>query len=88
MQLAPGTSLIPRRGGDFFWEQIFAFQELGVDMMFVAMFDEVDEATAIFKISDNHPVTDHWITLEGFHLVLRKVVTVLISSALATGLGK
>ena len=65
MQFAPGTSLIPRRGGEFLWEQVFAFQDLGVNMMFIAMFDEVDEATAIFKTSDNHPETDHWITLEG-----------------------
>jgi len=65
-QLSPGTSLIPRRGGEFFWEQVFAFQDLGADMMFVAMFDEVDEATAIFKVSDNHPNTDNWITLEGY----------------------
>lgn len=60
-----GTSLIPRRGGDFLWEQIYAFQDLGVNSMFVAMFDEVDEATAIFKTSDNYPTTDHWIGLEG-----------------------
>ncbi len=52
-------------GGEFLWEQVFAFQDLGVNMIFIAMFDEVDEATAIFKTSDNHPVTDHWITLEG-----------------------
>lgn len=65
-RLTPGTSLIPRRGGAFLWEQIFAFQDLGADMMFVAMFDEVDEATAIFKVSSNHPVTDNWVTYESF----------------------
>jgi len=64
-QLSPGTSLVPRRGGEFLWEQVYAFQDLDVNMMFIAMFDEVDEATAIFKTTDNHPNTDHWITLEG-----------------------
>lgn len=65
-ELVPGTSLIPRRGGQFLWEQIFAFQDLGSSMMFVAMFDEVDESTAIFKVSSNHPVTGNWVTYEGF----------------------
>ena len=65
MQLQPGTSLFPRRAGDFLWEQVYAFQSLGVDMMFVAMFDEVDESTAIFKVSENHPVTDNWVDYEG-----------------------
>ncbi|MBI2433919.1 MAG: hypothetical protein HYV26_13715, partial [Candidatus Hydrogenedentes bacterium] len=41
-QLPPGSSLFPRRGGAFLWEQVYAWQDLGVDMMFVAMFDEVD----------------------------------------------
>ncbi|MDZ4859504.1 MAG: xylosidase/arabinosidase [Candidatus Hydrogenedentes bacterium] len=66
MQLPPGSSLFPRRGGDFIWEQVYAWQNLGVDMMFVAMFDEVDESTAMFKVSRNHPVTDHWIDYEGY----------------------
>ena len=30
-------------------------------MMLLAMFDEVDEGTAIFKVSPNHPTTDHWV---------------------------
>jgi len=64
-QLPPGTSLKPRLDGEFIWSQIHAVQEVGVDMTFVAMFDEVDEGTAIFKVSDDHPVTDHWVTYEG-----------------------
>jgi hypothetical protein len=65
MRHEPGTSLIPRRGGEFFWEQIHALQSLGAEMMFVAMFDEVDESTAIYKVSENHPVTGTWVTYEG-----------------------
>ncbi|MBI4557702.1 MAG: hypothetical protein HY706_08970 [Candidatus Hydrogenedentes bacterium] len=66
MQLPPGTSLIPRRGGSFLWRQVYSWQSLGVDMMFVAMFDEVDEGTAIFKVSPNYPITDHWVDYEGY----------------------
>jgi hypothetical protein len=40
---------IPRRGGQFFWRQIFNALSLDVDMLYIAMFDEVDEGTAIFK---------------------------------------
>ncbi len=61
MQLPPGTSNIPRNGGQFFWDQCNAFQSAGVSMMKVAMFDEEDEGTAILKISQNHPTTDHWV---------------------------
>ena len=66
MQTPPGSTLIPRRGGQFLWDQFHTAQSIGVDMVFVAMFDEVDESTAIFKVSDNHPETDHWVTYEGF----------------------
>jgi hypothetical protein len=66
MQLPPGTSLISRRDGDHLWEQVYEWRDLGVNKMFVAMFDEVDEGTAIFKVSSNHPVTDHWVHFEEY----------------------
>lgn len=66
MQQPPGSTLIPRQGGQFLWNQVYEWQDLGVNMMFVAMFDEVDESTAIFKVSPNHPVTDHWVDYEGY----------------------
>lgn len=47
---------IPRRGGRFFWAQAVAAQEAGAEMVYVAMFDEIDEATAIFKVSATPPV--------------------------------
>ena len=61
MNLAPGTSNIPRNNGQFLWDQANAFQSAGVSMMKIAMFDEEDEGTAILKISQNHPVTDNWV---------------------------
>lgn len=49
---------IPRQGGRFFWQQLSTAMLAGAEMIYVAMFDEVDEGTAIFKCSDNPPVSD------------------------------
>lgn len=40
---------IPRWGGQFLWTQALENAQLGTTGYFVAMFDEVDEGTAIFK---------------------------------------
>ena len=40
----------PRNGGKFFWRQAHNVVSLGCTMIYVAMFDEVDEATAMFKV--------------------------------------
>lgn len=40
---------IPRNEGDFLWSQIATAKFAGAKMLYVAMFDEVDEGTAIFK---------------------------------------
>lgn len=45
---------IPRLHGRFFWSQVTGAKRAGSDMLYVAMFDEVDEGTAIFKVT-NHP---------------------------------
>ena len=47
---------IPRKGGRFYWDQFVAVRAAGIATAYVAMFDEVDEATAIFKVSNNPPV--------------------------------
>jgi hypothetical protein len=62
---SPGTSNIPRRQGEFLWEQFHALSELGVDSVCVAMFDEVDEGTAIFKVTNTPPVQAHFVSYEG-----------------------
>jgi hypothetical protein len=64
-QLPPGTSKIPRLGGDFLWKQFNAVANLGVDMCYVGMFDEVDEGTAIFKVSNTPPGQGYFVTYEG-----------------------
>ena len=49
---------IPRQGGRFYWQQMAAAMTAGAEMIYVAMFDEVNEGTAIFKCSDNPPVSN------------------------------
>jgi hypothetical protein len=43
---------IPRNGGQFYWRQAYNAVQAGVKFIYVAMFDEVDEGTAMFKITD------------------------------------
>jgi hypothetical protein len=61
----PGSTLIPRRKGEFFWRQFAIFRELGVRTVFVGMFDEVDEGTAIYKVANETPVGKHFVNYEG-----------------------
>lgn len=42
---------IPRLGGKFYWRQAFNVVNAGATNIFTAMFDEVDEGTAILKCS-------------------------------------
>ncbi|HQU41260.1 MAG TPA: glycoside hydrolase family 71/99-like protein [Pirellulales bacterium] len=60
-----GTSTIPRRGGEFFWEQFHELAKLDVAGVYIAMFDEVDEATAIFKVSNTPPTPGRFVTYDG-----------------------
>jgi hypothetical protein len=61
----PGSTNIPRRKGEFYWRQFAIFRELGIRTVFVGMFDEVDEGTAIYKVSNQTPVGKHFVTYEG-----------------------
>lgn len=70
---------IPRRQGRFYWSLINAAVQSGAKMMYVAMFDEIDEGTAIFKCSNQPPqpgpparlltyeglASDHYLRLTG-----------------------
>ena len=62
---APGTTQIPRRKGEFYWRQFAIFKELGIRTVFVGMFDEVDEGTAIYKVANVTPVGKYFVTYEG-----------------------
>lgn len=47
---------IPREGGRFYWQMLSTAISAGSSMLYVAMFDEVNEATAIFKLAARPPV--------------------------------
>ena len=59
------SATIPRLGGEFYWRQFATAADLGVEMVYVAMFDEVDEATAIFKVSNSPPTQARFVTYDG-----------------------
>jgi hypothetical protein len=69
---------IPRRGGQFLWTQCVTAKKSGAGMLYVAMFDEVDEGTAIFKcdpyppqidgcrfVCEPHLPSDHYLKVTG-----------------------
>jgi hypothetical protein len=66
MKGAP-LNAIPRLQGRFFWSQVVAAKRAGANMLYVAMFDEVDEGTAIFKVTNSPPVGPgaSFVTYEG-----------------------
>lgn len=49
---------IPRQGGRFLWVQAEAARSAGAKSLYVAMFDEMDEGTAIFKCTNDPPDGD------------------------------
>jgi len=62
---AAAKDALPRLGGEFYWRQFCTAAELRIDMAYVAMFDEVDEGTAIFKVSNNPPRPGRFLTYDG-----------------------
>jgi hypothetical protein len=65
---------IPRLRGRFLWSQFVGARRVGATAAYVAMFDEVDEGTAIFKCASDVPAgvlpreavpADHYLRLTG-----------------------
>jgi hypothetical protein len=57
---------IPRNGGAFFWRQAYNAIAAGCTMLYGAMFDEVDEGTAMFKLAptpNQLPVEGNFVPL-------------------------
>lgn len=64
---------IPRNKGEFLWRQAYNAKAAGAKMLKIAMFDEVDESTAMFKLASRRsdaPDQGFWLTLDadGFTL--------------------
>jgi hypothetical protein len=58
---------IPRNGGAFYWEQAYNVKLSGCPMVYGAMFDEVDEGTAMYKLAPTAaqiPAQGSWVTLD------------------------
>lgn len=58
---------IPRNGGSFLWRQAYNARRAGAQILKIAMFDEVNEATANFKVAPRRrdaPDQGYWLTLD------------------------
>jgi hypothetical protein len=58
---------IPRLGGAFFWEQVYNCISSGATMLYNAMFDEIDEGTAMLKMCPKRssaPNEGYWLTAD------------------------
>ena len=80
---------IPRLRGKFMWTQFLLDKQAGDSMIYVAMFDEVDEGTAIFKCANNVPVGEksRFLTFEGlpsdYYLRLVGIATQMVEGKIS-----
>ncbi|HEY8966206.1 MAG TPA: glycoside hydrolase family 71/99-like protein [Candidatus Methylacidiphilales bacterium] len=82
----PASSGIPRAGGKFLWAQAASAIDSGAAMLYIAMFDEIDEGTAIFKVANDAPVPEgSFLTYEGLPSDFYLRLAGKISEALAKG---
>jgi hypothetical protein len=56
LNMAKNSKPIPRNRGSFYWKQFSSYIGSGAEMLYLAMFDEIDEGTAIFKCATEVPV--------------------------------
>ena len=61
----PPLNQIPRQKGVFYWSQITGALAAKGRMLYVAMFDEIDEGTAIMKCANNLPAGVQLCDYEG-----------------------
>lgn len=62
---AQGTPTVPRRTGNYLWEQFVMASKYGLKSAFIAMFDEINEGTQIMKIDLHPPVQAPFFTYDG-----------------------
>ncbi len=63
----------PRNGGKYFWDEVNEVVSKNAKSVYIAMFDEIDEGTAMFKLAENDqmiPQEGYWLPLDedGFQL--------------------
>ena len=63
----------PRDGGQYIWDEVNDVIPVDVKSVYIAMFDEIDEGTAMFKLAENDdqiPREGYWLPLDedGFDL--------------------
>jgi hypothetical protein len=56
----------PREGGQFIWDEVNDVIPVNAKSVYIAMYDEIDEGTAMFKLAEN----DDMIPREGYWLPL------------------
>jgi hypothetical protein len=64
---------IPRNGGKFLWKQAINARQAGATVLKIAMFDEVNEGTAVMKAAakrSDAPDQGYWLTLDADGLSL------------------
>ncbi len=70
INMHPDHYVYDRHGGEFYWQQIHRFINQGAQMLYVAMFDEIDEGTAIYKclrkneVPSNTYSSDYYVVFE------------------------
>lgn len=67
------TNLIPRQHGDFMWSQFTILRSFKIPTTYIAMFDELNEATSIFKCAEDTSMmpTNKWflpLDADGVHV--------------------
>lgn len=58
---------VPRRGGRFWWRQLFEYMSAGCTMIKCGMYDEIAEGTAMFKVAAtarDAPAAPKFVTLD------------------------
>lgn len=64
--ILPKLPTVPRRMGNYLWEQFVAASKTGViNSVFVAMFDEINEGTQIMKVTNYPPTQFPFLTYHG-----------------------
>lgn len=67
----PNNGVIGRFKGEFYWKQAFYDISQGAKMLYIAMFDEIDEGTAIYKclnqkdVPSNVASSDYYVVYRG-----------------------